>query len=209
MPREKSDKTETGAESVLPATTYAVLGLLSFGEELSGYDLKKWADWTIRFFYWSPSFSQIYSQLRRLETLGYVSSRLAQSSSVRERRLYAITDEGISVMRDWADTAPLGLSVLKHALVLRVWLGHLTDPQRLELLLIQHRDQVLEMAQRAKTHGEGAVRGDWAYPEIALKWSQRYYESEAVLAEGMLADLQELKRDGIGQTGKFDASAAP
>ena len=28
----------------LPATGYAVLGLLSFGRELSGYELKKWAD---------------------------------------------------------------------------------------------------------------------------------------------------------------------
>ena len=32
-------------ESVdLPATAWAVLGMLSFGRELSGYDLKKWAD---------------------------------------------------------------------------------------------------------------------------------------------------------------------
>lgn len=38
-----------------------MLGLLSFDQELSGYDLKKWADGSLRFFYWSPAISQIYS----------------------------------------------------------------------------------------------------------------------------------------------------
>ena len=54
----------------LRATSWAVLGLLSFGEELSGYDLKKWADWSLRFFYWAPSYSQIYGELRKLEEIG-------------------------------------------------------------------------------------------------------------------------------------------
>ena len=52
---------------VLPATAWAVLGELSFGRELSGYDIKKWADASLRFFYWSPAISQIYRELRRLE----------------------------------------------------------------------------------------------------------------------------------------------
>jgi len=51
----------------LPATGYAVLGLLSFGRELTGYELKQWADGSLRFFYWSPAVSQIYSELKRLE----------------------------------------------------------------------------------------------------------------------------------------------
>jgi len=32
----------------LPATAWAVLGLLSFGSDLSGYDIKKWADASLR-----------------------------------------------------------------------------------------------------------------------------------------------------------------
>ena len=55
-------------------TAYALLGLLSFDRELSGYDLKKWADSSLRFFYWSPATSQIYVELKRLEKLGFVTA---------------------------------------------------------------------------------------------------------------------------------------
>ena len=51
----------------LPSTSYAVLGLLSGGRELSGYDLRKWAANSLQFFYWSPSLSHIYTELRRLD----------------------------------------------------------------------------------------------------------------------------------------------
>jgi len=60
----------------LRATSWAVLGILSFGEELSGYDMKKWADWSLSFFYWAPSYSQIYGELHKLEELGLVTSRI-------------------------------------------------------------------------------------------------------------------------------------
>ena len=56
----------------LPTTAYAVLGLVSFGET-SGYDLKQFADRSINYFFWSPATSQIYAELRRLKSLGYVS----------------------------------------------------------------------------------------------------------------------------------------
>ena len=69
----------------LRPTSWAVLGLLSFGEELSGYDLKKWADWSLRFFYWAPSYSQIYGELRKLEEIGYATSRVVNKDDVRGR----------------------------------------------------------------------------------------------------------------------------
>ena len=67
MSQQKSTK--------LSGTANAVLGLLSFGTELSGYDLKKWADHSLSLFFWSPASSQIYAELRRLEAPGYVTSR--------------------------------------------------------------------------------------------------------------------------------------
>ncbi|MDJ0428984.1 PadR family transcriptional regulator, partial [Rhodococcus fascians] len=52
-----SDPTQSSGFAGLRSTSWPVLGILSFGEELSGYDLKKWASYSVRFFYWSPSFS--------------------------------------------------------------------------------------------------------------------------------------------------------
>jgi DNA-binding PadR family transcriptional regulator len=60
----------------LAATSWALLGMLSYEQELSGYDIRKWIDWSMRFFYGSPAYSQIYSELKKLEKLGLVTSRV-------------------------------------------------------------------------------------------------------------------------------------
>ncbi len=180
----------------LPATSWAVLGLLSFGEELSGYDLKKWSDWSLRLFYWSPSFSQIYGELKRLEKVGYVTSRMvAQETGNRDKRVYVITDAGMAAVRHWAREAPVEPPVLKHGVMLRMWLGHLLESDRMREVLGRHREYAETMRQRAEADAEDA-RGEeaWDCPALVLKWSERYYASERDLADAMLADLEERER---------------
>ncbi|MFE5811387.1 PadR family transcriptional regulator [Streptomyces sp. NPDC056491] len=178
----------------LPATSWAVLGLLSFGEELSGYDLKKWSDRSLRFFYWSPSFSQIYSELKRLEKAGYASSRtVAQDTGTRDKRVYRITDEGMTAVRTWAREAPVDPPVLKHGPMLRLWLGHLLEPEQMREVLVQHQEFAEKMRRRAVADAEGAKdESAWAYPTLTLKWAERYYASERDLAAAMLDDIDAL-----------------
>ena len=142
MPTKGTDVPSDDAAPPLPPTGWAVLGLLSFGEELSGYDLKRWADWSLKFFYWSPSFSQIYGELRRLEKLGLASSRIENRDDVRGKRMYQITDAGQSALRDWAADDHVDPVVLKHGVMLRLWLGHLSDPDRLRRVLERHGEDV-------------------------------------------------------------------
>ncbi|MEU9999484.1 PadR family transcriptional regulator [Streptomyces sp. NPDC050848] len=197
-----ADKKTAGQEDVpeipgFPATSWAVLGLLSFGEELSGYDLKKWSDWSLRFFYWSPSFSQIYSELKRLEKAGYATSRMvAQETGSRDKRVYRITDEGMTAVRTWARTAPVDPPVLKHGPMLRIWLGHLLEPEQMREVLARHREFSETMRLRAEVDVEGAKAEEaWAYPTLTLKWAERYYASERDLADAMLADIEELEKE--------------
>ncbi|MFD0419359.1 helix-turn-helix transcriptional regulator [Streptomyces sp. NPDC127108] len=188
----------------LPPTAWAVLGLLSFPGERTGYELKKWADSSLRFFYWSPAISQIYAELRRLEALGYASSRRSGPEEPRTRRAYAITDAGRAALAGWAAGGQdAGPPVLKHPLLLRVWLGHLTEPARLRALVDEHiahtRDELAQV-QGALAHAEG-VEG-WSHPQIALRWSARHLEGELELAEALLTDLDGLPEapgDGPGQ----------
>ena len=119
----------------LRATSWAVLGMLSFDEELSGYDMKKWADWSLRFFYWAPSYSQIYGELHKLEELGLVTSRIVDKNDVRGKRLYRITAEGERAVTAWANESPAEPAVLKHGVMLRMWLGHTADPEKLREVL--------------------------------------------------------------------------
>src|SRR5215217_2575616 len=154
----------------LPATGWAVLGLLSFGRELSGYDLKKWADNSLGFFYWSPAVSQIYGELKRLEGLGYITSREVPQDDLRNKRVYAITDEGRTALMNWVQHAPVEPPVLKHGVLLRVWLGHLAEPDVLRKVVEEHRDYAAQMLQGlADAEPKAEAEPDWAYPDLVLK----------------------------------------
>lgn len=189
MPRRRS-----GEGTELPATAWAVLGLLSFGRDLSGYDLKRWARASLRFFYWSPAASQIYAELRRLERLGYATSRTAKQDDLRNKRLYRITPDGRRALQQWLRTAPEP-TVVKHDTLLRVWLGHLADPVELRAVVEQHRatlESLLEDARYAREH----ARDDpaWGYPAIVTRWCVRSLEHEIELADGLVRDLARVER---------------
>ncbi|MGX1675677.1 PadR family transcriptional regulator [Streptomyces sp. NPDC055400] len=175
----------------LPPTAWAVLGLLSFPGERTGYELKKWADASLRFFYWSPAISQIYAELRRLESLGYVTSLRSGAEEPRAKRTYAITEEGRGALAVWAGGGHyLGAPVLKHPVLLRVWLGHLAAPEHLRGLVTDH---VARTKGELKEVRDALERADgveaWAHPQIALRWSERRLAAEVELAEAMLDDL--------------------
>ncbi|MEU6769045.1 PadR family transcriptional regulator [Streptomyces sp. NPDC046853] len=202
----------------LPPTAWAVLGLLSFPGERTGYELKKWADASLRHFYWSPAISQIYAELRRLEALGYATSRRSGPEEPRAKRSYAITADGRAALVGWAaGVRDAGPPVLKHPLLLRVWLGHLAAPGHLRALVTEHiahtRGELKEIQDAlARADGQEA----WTHPQIALRWSRRRLEAEIELAEAMLADLAELAEpaartdgDHAGTTGSTPPAQPP
>ncbi|MFF9011927.1 PadR family transcriptional regulator [Streptomyces sp. NPDC014870] len=181
----------------MPQTAWAVLGLLSFPGERTGYELKKWADASLRFFYWSPAISQIYAELRRLESCGYVTSARSGPDEPRTKRRYAITEAGRAALAAWAGGDGGGAVVLKHPLVLRVWLGHLAEPDRLRALVEEHIERTraeLKEARDALAHAESAPQ--WRHPAVALRWSVRQHLAELELSEAMLTDLAELGPPG-------------
>jgi DNA-binding PadR family transcriptional regulator len=175
------------------ATPNAVLGLLSFGQELSGYDLKKWADHSLRFFFWSPAISQIYSELRRLESLGYVTSRVVAKDDTRGRRLYRITEEGREWLAHWLVSEPADVPILKHPTILRVWLGHLMEPDALRQAVIEHRNRVeAQLSEVREDRRVVAANDSMAYAELVIRWAERYYNAELENTNQLLDDLAEL-----------------
>jgi DNA-binding PadR family transcriptional regulator len=188
-----------GADAAsVPATGWAVLGLLSFGRELTGYDLKKWADHSLRFFYWSPAISQIYSELKRLERLGLVTSRTVAQDELRNKRVYAITEGGRVALTEWVQHAPVEPPVLKHSVAMRVWLGHLAEPDELRAVVERHREyaegMLADVTRSEHSSEAGFADEDPArvYPQLVIRWGERYYRSERDLAQQMLEDLDQL-----------------
>ena len=174
----------------LAATSWTLLGMLSYEEELSGYDIKKWIDWSVGFYYWSPSYSQLYTELKKLESLGYLESRVEQDEGLRSRRLYKITPSGMDAVADWTNNAPVDPPVLKHSVLLRVTFGHLSNPARLKELLEQHVAYCEAMQRQAAEDSEGAeAQPVWAYSVIALRWAAKYYAAEREFALELMKDI--------------------
>ena len=183
----------SGAVSELPSTSWALLGLLSFGRELTGYDLKKWADSILRHFYGSPAMSVIYTELKRLEELGFVSAHDVPTDEVRHKRVYAITPEGREVLARWVRSSPVETPSLKHGVAFRVWLGDLVEPERLTEIVEEHRSRtegVLEELRRM----EEATDPGLVYPRLLIRWSRRYYENERAAADQLLRELSVLAK---------------
>jgi DNA-binding PadR family transcriptional regulator len=175
----------------LPLTAYAVLGLLSFGHELSGYDLKKWADNSLRFFWWAPAASNVYGELRRLEALGLVAPGTPGAGSARRRRTYAITEAGRRRLADWQRTAPLDPVVLKHPAALRVWLGHVADAGTVRALVEEH--VVNTRRTLAEIERAGAVAPDedaMRYPVAVLEWARDLYRADLEASRRLLDRLE-------------------
>jgi DNA-binding PadR family transcriptional regulator len=182
-----------GDGAAISPTAYAVLGLLSFGRDLSGYDLKKWADSSLRLFYFRPATSQIYAELKRLERAGYVSSREEPQDELRNKRVYRITASGRAALTRWIEDAPVEPPVLKHSPVLRVWLGHLAGSDRLRALVEEHRALMEEMLAEARRSVVGAGADPrWRYPQLVARWAERYYTAERDAATALLEDLDQL-----------------
>ena len=180
----------------IPATAWAVLGILSFGRELTGYDIKRWSDAILHFFYWSPATSQIYTELRRLEDLGLVRSRAVARDEVREKTIYAITPLGTDALRTWQATVDAEAPVLKHGVLLRVWLGHLAEPTRLRQQIADHRARLIEeLAAAEDSRQQADAQPDWAYPALVASWAARRIEGEIELADSMLIDLDRLAQN--------------
>jgi DNA-binding PadR family transcriptional regulator len=127
----------------LPTTSYVILGLLTF-REMSGYDLKLLADRSIKDFYWSPTKSQIYGELRRLELHGLATMREVIQERRPDKRIYTITPAGRAAMQQWLARTDVKPDTYKSQLLLKLFFGHLVSAQHL-IALVAERQQELQV----------------------------------------------------------------
>lgn len=75
--------------------------------------------------YWAAAPSKIYAEPKRLEALGYVTSR-REPGRTRERSWYMLTEAGREALREWIAT-PSGFPRIYHEAVCRVLAADLVD----------------------------------------------------------------------------------
>ncbi|HEY2595637.1 MAG TPA: helix-turn-helix transcriptional regulator [Chloroflexota bacterium] len=96
-------------ESSLSSSAYVVLGLLATYGSATPYDLKRWVDASIGYF-WSFPRAQLYVEPERLARLGLLTER--REGTGRHRRVFSLTDAGREALQGWirsSDSAPVEL----------------------------------------------------------------------------------------------------
>jgi DNA-binding PadR family transcriptional regulator len=78
---------------------YALLALLEAGP-MTGYELAKWFDQSVAYV-WQAQHSQIYTELRKLETEGAVHAETLPRGEKATKRAYALTTAGAKQLRQW------------------------------------------------------------------------------------------------------------
>jgi DNA-binding PadR family transcriptional regulator len=167
----------------LPVTSYALLGLLTFGDELTGYELKQRADRTLRFYWVAPAMSQIYSELARLTDHGLVEPTASRGEG-RRTTTYRITARGELALRGWMATSPTGFPVLKHTVLLKLLVGHAGEPEGIRAMLEEYVDELADALTdlrqvRDSLRGRDAPGEPFHYPSIVADWGLDYFAAEA------------------------------
>lgn len=175
----------------LPITSYALLGLLTFGDALTGYELKQRADATLRFYWVSPAMSQVYSELARLTAHGLVTA-----SGEGRGTTYAISEAGRNALTTWMRESAPGFPVLKHPVALRLLLGHMVDRDTTLSLLRDHvlalakeREALLEV--RESLRGRDAPGEGFRHPSLVADWGLDYFENESRIVSDLIRRLEE------------------
>ena len=167
----------------LPVTAYALLGLLTFGDELTGYELKQRADNTLRFYWVAPAMSQIYTELARLTEHGLLEP-VTNAGEGRRTTAYRITTMGTQALHAWIDESRVGFPTLKHTVLLRLLIGHATEPERMRGMLEGYVAELTEARRdlhevRESLRGADAPGEAFFYPSVVADWGLDYYAAEA------------------------------
>lgn len=149
--------------------------------------------------YWSAAESQWYAEPKRLERLGYLSSR-KEPGRTTQRTHYELTASGLDALRAWA-AEPSPLPRIQHEAIARVLAGDLVGDDALLQSLSALREEVA--AQRARFDVAAEIAA-------TLPHRQRYLGLVHRLGRGLLdahdSWLDEVERELRAEPGQERAA---
>lgn len=126
-----------------------ILGLLSH-EDLTGYEIKKRMDTSLKYF-WGASYGSIYPALSDLVERGLAIKRDGSENN-RSKIIYSITDEGRSYLKEWLKL-PVERDELRYETLLKLFFGNEAGP----LQAITHIDAFEEKIENELKYLMGAA----------------------------------------------------
>ncbi len=125
------------------ALSHAILVTL-LDKPQTGYELGKRFEQTVGFF-WRASHQQIYGELHKMQSRGWVSGETIEQSDRPNRIVYQITSEGRAVVQEWAAEDSPPPSVKEELLVKLFALGEVRSAvliERINARLTVHRERL-------------------------------------------------------------------
>jgi len=119
---------------------HAILGFLS-QQPLSGYDLKKAFDRSVRHF-WPANQSQIYRTLAELEGQGLVGKKVIEREERLDMKVYSITETGRVELQRWLST-PLPEQDYREPFLIQLYFGSVL-PDEVVLGLVKREIKAIQ-----------------------------------------------------------------
>jgi DNA-binding PadR family transcriptional regulator len=154
------------------AVTWVVLGLVALGPR-SGYDIKRLVDRTIRHF-WAASYGQIYPELRRLESAGWIEGEDMPRGG-RSRRLYRITPMGRQALRGWLHGRETRIEMRDESLLRLFFADTLRHDEALALVR-GRREGYRQMLEYLRDLDDGSGEKDPPFIDLVYQWALDYCE---------------------------------
>ena len=142
-----------------------ILGLLSH-EDLTGYEIKKRMDSTLKYF-WGASYGSIYPTLSDLVKRGFAMKYDGVDNS-RNKIIYSITEEGRRYLKDWL-FLPAERDELRYETLLKLFFGNETGP-------LQAMSHIEAFEEKIKNELQYLMNGEAVLSEnIEMDETHKYY----------------------------------
>jgi DNA-binding PadR family transcriptional regulator len=170
-----------------------LLGLLTI-EPMSGYDLGLTIRESIGHF-WNESYGQIYPNLKKLATEGFVTSKIERQKGKPDRHVYSITRKGRERLTQWLLVPPQP-EVPRNELLLKLFFSAQVTPDIPTEYLERMVDSERGLLQRFQQVYE-AIASNRQYPgtpywKMAARFGQFELEAHLRWAEETLVELKKI-----------------
>lgn len=118
---------------------HAILGILSY-KPMTGYDLKKIMQES-SFMHWSGNSNQVYRALLELYDNGLVTNEVCHQDSSPSKKIYTITQGGLTELKRWSQSNPKAPEIKKTFLIQLAWAGQLNNDE-LQVLLTEYEQEI-------------------------------------------------------------------
>lgn len=177
----------------LPTTSHAVLGLLSMFS-MSGYQLASFASHSIAHF-WPISKSQVYSELSRLEELGYVEGTDVRQERLPDKRLFKLTPLGETILDEWLADPAYETERFRSGFLVKFFFAGRMPREHLLAMVTQYREANTHALERFKPMTAAIPPG---YPKLTAQLGLKHLHAQVEWADEVIAELKPKRRRKAG-----------